>query len=241
MHKFNGFKNGEERKVWLPEGFFSDLLPLVDDLAELKITLFALWALHQKEGDFRYLRRRDFASSSGLMNGLQVIYPEADTDVVLDLALQQAIEHGILLFAEISQTDSTDTLYFANTPRGREAVEKIQQGGWKPGDLHNPVEVLPTRPTIFQLYEDNIGPLTPMIAERLKDAGTEYPPAWLEEAIQIAVERNARNWRYIRAILERWQTNGKDDGRLEKYDEQDSARYISGQFAAFVTYKPDDE
>ena len=43
-----------------------------------------------------------------------------------------------------------------------------------------------------------------MIAEELKDSETEFPGFWLQEAVQLAVEHNKRNWRYIRAILDRW-------------------------------------
>ncbi len=64
---------------------------------------------------------------------------------------------------------------------------------------------------IFQLYESNIGILVPMIVETLKDAEQEYPMMWIEKAIKIAVERNARNWRYIETILKRWKADGFKD------------------------------
>jgi len=37
----------------------------------------------------------------------------------------------------------------------------------------------PERPNIFKLYEENIGPLTPLIADALKDAEKTYPPEWV--------------------------------------------------------------
>jgi len=67
--------------------------------------------------------------------------------------------------------------------------------------------------SVYSVYEANIGPLTPMIADALDDAESEYPLPWILDAIQIAVERNARNWRYIEAILRRWQAEGKDSGK----------------------------
>ncbi len=242
MHKFDGFQENEESKVWLPEAFFSELLPLVDDLAELKVTLFCLWALRQKDGSLRYLRRRDFAENDALMAGLAAVHPDADPDIVLDITLQQTIERGTLLAAEVKLPAGDEVLYFVNTPQGRATIEQIHEGKWQPRDQYNPVELLPARPNIFRLYEENIGPLgSALLMEELKDAVEEYPSTWIEEAIKIAVERNARNWRYIRAILERWKADGKDRGLAEKYGEQDSSKYISGKFAAFITYKPDDE
>ena len=55
--------------------------------------------------------------------------------------------------------------------------------------------------------------LNPMITEELKDAEKQYPSEWIEEAFREAVKSNKRSWRYVAAILERWEREGKDDGR----------------------------
>lgn len=93
---------------------------------------------------------------------------------------------------------------------------------------------------ISHLYEDNIGRLTPLIAERLKDIVGEYPSGWFEEALKEAVELEHRNLKYIEKILERWQTEGfkaprkREGGRSEqprKRPKQERARpiiYIKG-------------
>ncbi len=65
---------------------------------------------------------------------------------------------------------------------------------------------------IFSLYEANIGALTPMISEKLKDAGEHYPRDWIVDAFHEAVEHEARNWAYIEAILERRQAEERGDG-----------------------------
>ena len=61
---------------------------------------------------------------------------------------------------------------------------------------------------IFELYEQNIGLLTPMVADALKAAETEYPPGWIAAAFEEAVKANARNLKYIEAILKRWKVEG---------------------------------
>lgn len=67
---------------------------------------------------------------------------------------------------------------------------------------------------IYKLYEGNIGPLTPMIANALRDAEDTYAFDWISDAIRLAVENNKRNWRYCEAILKRWQVQGfKDEGK----------------------------
>ena len=38
------------------------------------------------------------------------------------------------------------------------------------------------RPSIFSLYEQNIGLLTPLLAEQLVEAERRYPAGWIEDA-----------------------------------------------------------
>lgn len=73
--------------------------------------------------------------------------------------------------------------------------------------------------TIFEIYESNIGPLIPMIADKLEDAEKTYPMDWITESIALAVENNKRNWRYCETILKRWQADGKDDGKSKQKTE----------------------
>lgn len=61
---------------------------------------------------------------------------------------------------------------------------------------------------ISKLYEENLGVLTPVAADRLKDIAERYPPGWFGEALKEAVARGARNLKYIEAILERWKVEG---------------------------------
>jgi len=64
------------------------------------------------------------------------------------------------------------------------------------------------RANIFELYENNFGLLTPMIADTLKDAEQTYPAEWIKVAMTEAVTNNKRNWKYVEAILKRWKAEG---------------------------------
>lgn len=227
---FKGFQPGKTRLIRLPSAFFTDLLPMIDNADELKITLFCFWALEQRDGRFRYLRRGDFE------------VPEAPLDDPerRALALARAIKRETILTAIVEGVHGPETLYFLNTHNGRAAIKLLAEGQWRPGDADHPVELLPEKPNIFQLYEENIGLITPMIADELRDAAQTYPATWIEEAVHIAVTRNARNWRYICAILERWQKEGKDDGpgqghRTARGDSEASRnRFVSGRYADII-------
>lgn len=54
---------------------------------------------------------------------------------------------------------------------------------------------------IFDLYEQEIGALTPLIAEQIKDWIDNYPHQWIEDAIQVAVENNVRKAAYVTGVL----------------------------------------
>ncbi|MBZ0302695.1 MAG: DnaD domain protein [Anaerolineae bacterium] len=240
MQKFDGFKAGKYRHIKVPVPFFSDLLPLIDDLAELKVTLFCLWAMAQKDGAYRYLRDRDFLNRPELFESLRAAVPDMDPAETLGAALRRAVERGTLLRVEVVLDRSAEPLYFMNSASGRSAAESVEAGRWQPGDAHNPVEILPERPNVYQLYEANIGSITPMIADELKDAEAEFPGFWLEEAVRLAVEHNKRSWRYIRAILDRWEREGRDRGLTGRPAQQDGQKYISGKYATFIKNAADD-
>jgi DNA replication protein len=126
-------------------------------------------------------------------------------------------------------------LYFLNSPRGRAAAQAFTRGQWQPSSgLSAPPPL--ERPNIFKLYEENIGPLTPLIADALKDSEKTYPPEWVAEALEIAVKNNKRNWKYVETILRRW----KEDGHAKKQDrrdpQEDGRRYAEGEYADFIEH-----
>jgi DnaD/phage-associated family protein len=66
------------------------------------------------------------------------------------------------------------------------------------------------KPNIFKAYEQNFGMMTPMIADELRDFETTYPMEWIEYAMREAVTANARNLKYVAAVLKRIQLHGFD-------------------------------
>jgi DnaD/phage-associated family protein len=227
MTDFKGFPHGKFLRLPVPPSFFSDLLPLIDDLAELKLTLFCLNALAQREGNTPYLRWKHFINDEALMDSL---FDEEG----LQAALDKTCARGTLLCVEVLLESGREMLYFVNTPKGRTAVEQIRRGMWKPKASETDVEILPERPNVYTLYEQNIGMLTAHIADELKDAEQEFPSRWLEDAIKIAVESNKRNWRYVRGILLRWKNEGRHDESIQKSRLEDGTRYVTGQFSDII-------
>ncbi|MEO0564509.1 MAG: DnaD domain protein [Chloroflexota bacterium] len=211
MTSFDGFAK-RDRLTPLPQSFFTDLLPLVDDLAELKVILYVMWAVQQREGRYRYITATEAALADDLRIALEVARPDADsTDTLMD-ALDRAVARGALLSEQIPDVDGEpETLYFMNTALGREAQQAVKQGRYFRGDA---VEILPPRPNIYRLYEQEIGPITPMIAEGLRDLENDYPPGWLPEAVRVAAEQQAKHLKFIRAVLERWRKEGRREDEI---------------------------
>ena len=112
-------------------------------------------------------------------------------------------------------------LYALNTEADRRAIgELLGDGGLAETEEDEPLASARERPNVFALYEDNIGMLSPMISEELKEAEQSYPEAWFEDAIKEAVANNKRSWRYVAAILDRWEREGRSDGGSGRYPKE---------------------
>lgn len=225
MKGFPGFPDGKQRTTPIPNLFFSDLLPFIDHIPELKVTLYSFWALGRREGLVRYLRLSDFTNDPVLLKAMGESSIQSGIDALMD-GIERAVARGTLLQVGVESASGHMDLYFLNTEKGRAAVEGITRGEWRPNpDDEEPITLLVERPNIFILYEQNIGALTPIIAEELREAEETYSPQWIEEAIKLAVTNNVRRWRYVHSILERWRVEGKTDA----FNQRDTQRNLQRQ------------
>ena len=142
---FKGFTRGKAQSIVIPAQFFSELLPQIDDAAELKATLFCMYALQQKEGGYRYLRYDEFLADEDLMRGLGVLGESTDPAETLDAALDKATKRGTLLTAAVTLDHRKLCYYVINSERGRVFVDQIESGEWRPVSADE-IEVLPGAP-----------------------------------------------------------------------------------------------
>ena len=230
---FEGFPSGKVNFTKIPSPFFRDLLPQIDNLQELKVTLYGLWQVTRLEGKVRYLREDDFTSDPLFMEGMGDT-PEAAREAVEE-GLSRAVERGTLMRVDVEHQGQPLAVYFFNSPKGRAAAEAAQKEDWQPPSREAPSATLDIeQPNIYQLYEENIGPITPLVADLLRDAEELYPESWIEHAFQIAVENNVRKWKYIEAILRSWQEEGRDERRDQRYSEKSRREYLEDEFADFI-------
>jgi len=221
----------------LPSLFFTLLVPAITDLAELKVTLHLFWLLSVRRTYPRFISLGELLRDSTLLESLK--YGNATPESTLRRGLALARERGTFLRLALEVKAGAEELYFLNTERDRLAAARIRRGELDLGQLGVAAEEAPqpARPNIFALYEENVGMVTPLVVEELKEAEKTYPSSWIEEAFQEAVDLNRRNWRYIARILERWAREGRDgkDRGDTKKDIQ-PAKYLKGKYARIVQH-----
>ncbi len=234
MKQFDGFPARMEFTA-VPNLFFSALLPHIDDLAELKTTLAVMAAIYRKKGSPRYVSRSELKGDAALMPGLKVAGKKPEE--ILETSLKAAVGRGTLLCLELAGEGGAEAIYFVNDAPGRQAVAKIESGELEISGLEpvHPAATSEAPPDVFTLYEENIGLLTPLVADELKLAEKAYPAAWLRDAIKEAVLHNKRNIKYIVKILENWSAEGRSDGTHQRDSQKaDPDKYIKGKYGHMV-------
>jgi DnaD/phage-associated family protein len=199
MTKFEGFPTGT-KSLPVPSLLLGSLLAKINDIAELKCILRLLWYTAQVSGSPKWVEERTLLSDSVLNEAL-------GSQAEIRRGVAAALARGTLIGA--------NSRLLIATPENRRSIAAITAGLAKDNDALGPVQELTTRetPNVYALYEANIGILTPMVADHLRDAEATYPLEWIEAAIREATESNARSWRYMSTILERWSTEGRQPRR----------------------------
>ena len=221
----------------IPNLFFTAVMPQINGVVELKAILYVFWLLSRRRGYPQFVTYSELLSDPILMGGIDGA--AGSKDEVLRQALDQVVQYGVMLHLGIDRNGQQEDAYFINSEAAKEAISKIQQGKFPQLVLSSrKAEKAETKPPsdIFSLYEQNIGMLTPMIAEELQDAEKLYPTEWIESAFREAVALNKRSWKYIARILERWAIEGKDDGKSgrDSKKEDDREKYVRGKYGHMV-------
>jgi DNA replication protein len=244
MVNFTGFPTGKSPYVPIPEVFFTQVLPGIEDQAELKVTLHLFWLLARKRDTPRCTNERELYTDRVLLRSLNFQDDARTLEERLRQGLDKAVARGTLLSADLTVVNTAReeaeviTWYFFNTGRNQKIVAELQGGAVLPAHVLTPtggqlesvtvagntpartytrrvtspspsVPLQTERPNIFTLFEQNIGFLGTTIVEEIKDALDMYPEEWVEAAIHEAAVHNKRSWSYIRAILRRWETEGR--------------------------------
>jgi DNA replication protein len=223
---FTGFST--DALVSLPPEFFSEILPQITLPSELKVTLQIFYRVSRQRGSPpRRVSWDDLASDTTLQRGLRAISKLRPYEEMLAEGLEAAVQRRSILHAVVPQNGRSVNWYLVNTQSNRLWVERAEIAGIA---LETSQPQADERPQLISLYEQNIGLVTPMLLDELREAEERYPAHWLEEAIREAVRSNARSWRYIRRVLERWAANGRQDVSDRAERPIDIDKYTSGAY-----------
>ncbi|HCG91633.1 MAG TPA: hypothetical protein DEZ08_07335 [Dehalococcoidia bacterium] len=206
----NNFKNMST------SSFFEMMIEQVDDSKELKVILTMYYLLQKVNGYPKIINQSDILSNSLLNRGLY------ENKQQIRSGLNAVINRGI--FTQLSRLDEENSQIYYSLNNEKDLDELLLNGYNVINSDHSPV-VPQTQskkpnivnPNIFQLYENNIGTITPSISEELKESEQMYPPDWIQEAFDIAVSASKNNWKYIHTILKRWKHEGKKDGKFRRH------------------------
>ena len=237
MRKFSGFP-ARMQFAPVPRVFLSSLLPQITDITELKVTLHIFELLSGKRGTVRFVAFSELLADTSLVRSLKAA--GAKPEEALRRALELANQRGTILHLDVERDGAVESIYFLNTESEKQVVARVKSGelslpGLKVREKASASVAGEPLPDIFALYEENIGMLTPMIAEELREAEKLYPEVWIRGAIKEAVNQNKRKWSYISAILESWSVEGKSDGAYQRdIKKTDSNRFRKQKYGHMV-------
>ncbi|MHB8575769.1 MAG: DnaD domain-containing protein [Dehalococcoidia bacterium] len=220
------------RQTAIPSLFFSDVLPSIEDPVELIVSTYAFYLLGRKPAAARWFIEDELRAESPLRRSLGRL--GADAAQPLARGLDAAVDRGTLLRAESLRDGRTVRLYAANVPGGAQALARAGAEVTAARQAEGVDGLAGTPPNIFLLYEENVGVISPLLAEQLAQAEGEYPWPWIVAAFREAVALNRRSWRYIERILERWRTEGPDLEAIRRSVAGARGRDLAGRYWRLV-------
>lgn len=104
----------------------------------------------------------------------------------------------------VKKLDSTPLDSVESSPSLEKSVPSIKELK----ELNNDKEKQARISLFSKLYESNIGPLTPTVADMIGYVVDDFPKIeWYKKAFEIAIENNVRKLAYVRSVLQGWKDN----------------------------------
>ena len=205
---FKGFKKNV-KYIPIPAPIFDTLLESMSNISELKLMLRIMWLLQI------YNRKPQFITENEIITDKLTSKLIGGSDKVIE-SLCTLENYGIIKSSK--QKSDGIKIIFLNSETIKDRIAKsdllIETNQTDPWEKDNEI------PNIYSIYEQNIGMITPHIAELIKESENLYPVEWVEDAIKHASKQNKRSWAYIESILNRWKIEGRDNGEYSRHNRQ---------------------
>ncbi len=205
---FDGFASGAPVTP-LPHALLRDLVPQMTDPAELIVMLYALEGIARQRRFPRRILAADLRESRSLLEALGSMCAPRDVGQAFVEGLDAALQRGALLRARSVQDGVWVEWLALNDADGRRSLESASITP-SATQVHGREPMYSSAPEIWQSAFGT--PMPSILTEELKAAEARYGADWLHDAFSEAAANSARSWRYVQAILQRWETEGRNGG-----------------------------
>jgi len=211
----NRRRSERDQPIPVPRSFFERHLARIRDIAALKVLLTIYERAATLDEAEQYVAEDELFSDRRLLDGLRWTATTRPPVGEVRRGIDLLVAHDAIVRICVEENDQSSFWLMPKEAENVARLNTIISGGapfpFRSSPAVREPRVAIERPNVFRLYEQNIGMLTPLIADQLIEAIELYPERWIEDAIGEAVSLNRRNWRYIQRILQRWETEGRGD------------------------------
>ncbi|MCY4618124.1 MAG: DnaD domain protein [Chloroflexi bacterium] len=205
---FDGFTSGAPVTP-LPRTLLRDLVPAMSDPAELIVTLYAVEAIARQRRYPRRVSLSDLRESRSLIEALASFCRDREVEDAFRQGLDAASERGSLLRARSVQDGGWVEWIALNDADGQRAMASASM----PPATRSAYGREPVNSSAPEIWQSAFGTaMPPILSEEVKAAESRYGSDWMRDAFAESAANGVRNWRYVQAILERWETEGRDGG-----------------------------
>lgn len=234
------FEDDRERSVPIPSSFFDHHLSRIRDLAAMKVLLTLYLHLRDLDPNAPFVSEEEIFADRQLVNGVRMAGSNREPVDEIRRGIDVLAAHDAIVRIVVEEDGAESYWLMPKSPNNQRILSVFASGSrafpYRQARTQTKARVAIERPNAFRLFEQNVGVVTPLIADQIIEAIEIYPAGWIEDAINEAVSLNRRNWRYIQRILERWSTEGRGD---EAYRRNQSSsgfvepeKYLRGKYSS---------
>lgn len=199
----------------VPREFLTETVAQIDDVTELHVTL-AVFRLAADTGSHPPAVSEEAILRDSVL--ARTFHDERKSSKLgqrIRRGLQYATARDSIVQVVLTTAGYEERWYVPASAENREALAEVlkEPGAWPIAGFD--AAIATAAPSVFSLYEKNIGILTPLLTDQIETAMELYPLDWIEDAIREAVTYNKRNWRYVQRVLENWSVNGRGEGNRD--------------------------
>jgi DNA replication protein len=216
---------GNRDAICIPRVYFDEVLTHATSYDELQILLAAIRLMMIAGSEPATIDEEAIMRDARLNAVLSTTATSQSSTSRIIRALNQSVVRGALVRSSRMEGNRQSIVYQLAGEGQPVADSESQLMDAFDGDSSAPLSPHnPQAASVYTAYEDNIGMLTPLVADQIRLALELYPASWVHEAIGEAVAYNRRQWRYIQRVLQNWSADGRITGPASEVNHEANRR-----------------